>query len=210
MDERGNLQYQAPSPPAWNAGIRLDGETKSPPPSPLGRGGSDSPATIHPSSLIDAMSPRSMSSTGTDKAGRPSYVSKIGILPSSLPHYHKLTWEAKKSGKSTGNGLSTSHAEFSEPHKQTDAEKAETRSRLNPHAKNGAVRLGDSDKPAPLTQLPQKKTRTVKWQFGIRSRNSPIDAIACIYRALVKCNAEWRFKDEEDDGLLGEFGLSDR
>lgn len=40
-----------------------------------------------------------------------------------------------------------------------------------------------------------KKTR---WQFGIRSRNAPLEAVSCIYRALQNLGAEWVVDDQED------------
>jgi carbon catabolite-derepressing protein kinase len=42
-----------------------------------------------------------------------------------------------------------------------------------------------------MTPVPQKKAKPTKWQFGIRSRNQPLEAIGCIYRALQKLGAEW-------------------
>src|SRR5690606_26212978 len=55
------------------------------------------------------------------------------------------------------------------------------------------------DKPAPLTPLPppvapqptSRKPKPTRWQFGIRSRNLPLEAIACIYKALKRLGAEW-------------------
>lgn len=80
----------------------------------------------------------------------------------------------------------------------------------------GAVNLGkikptlpirSSAKPSPLTPLSSsasaaqqaaaaaanqpRRPRVTRWQFGIRSRNLPLEAIACIYRALKRLGAEW-------------------
>lgn len=190
-DEKGQLLFQVPSPPAWNDGIKLDSAI-SPPPSPVVK-----EPTAHkdvlptrPSPLVDAMSPRSSSSIGTDRSTRP-YVSKIGVLPSSLPAYHRDFMEARRSGRDTTSMLSTAHSEVDEPKVQTEAEKAETARRLNPHSKS-QIRLDEANKrPAGLTPVPQKKAKPTKWQFGIRSRNQPLEAIGCIYRALQKLGAEW-------------------
>lgn len=87
--------------------------------------------------------------------------------------------------------LSTAHSEVDEPKAQTEAEKAETARRLNPHSKS-QIRLDEASKrPAGMTPVPQKKAKPTKWQFGIRSRNQPLEAIGCIYRALQKLGAEW-------------------
>jgi carbon catabolite-derepressing protein kinase len=169
---------------------------------------SDDLDPINPSSLLNTMSPRSMSSVGTDRSSRP-YVSKIGILPSSLPHYHKMYWEAYKSGKTLGDGLSTTHAEDTEPHPQTDAEKAETRSRLNPHSKGSQIKLAEAMKPAVMTQLPAKKNRPTKWQFGIRSRNQPLEAIGSIYRSLKALGAEWCMDEDEMEEMIPDTGFDD-
>lgn len=165
----------------------------SPPALPLVKAPADTPVPLpqnRPSPLLDAVSPRSTSSAGTDRSIRP-YVSKIGILPSSLPAYHKDFMEAQRSGRTLGSTLSTAHSEAREPHPQTDAEKAETARRLNPHSRS-QLKLDEANKrPAGMTPVPVKKAKPTKWQFGIRSRNQPLEAIGCIYRALQKLGAEW-------------------
>lgn len=119
------------------------------------------------------------------------YKSKIGILPSSLTPYHRAYMEARKSGKPMETPLPVEKPEDKEPHPQTEAEKAETARRLNPHSKS-QIKLDEASKrPAGMTPVPQKKPKPTKWQFGIRSRNQPLEAIGCIYRALQKLGAEW-------------------
>jgi len=44
-----------------------------------------------------------------------------------------------------------------------------------------------------------KKPKPTRWQFGIRSRNPPLEAVSCIYRALKKLGAEWAAADEDDE-----------
>ncbi|KAH7351034.1 BcSNF1, Snf1-like protein kinase [Rhexocercosporidium sp. MPI-PUGE-AT-0058] len=207
-DDKGQMLFQVPSPPAWNDGIKLGG-IGSPPASPIVKEPSDSPVVlpVRPSPLLDAMSPRSSSSVGTDRSVRP-YVSKIGILPSSLPAYHRDYMEARRTGRNVGNVLSTAHSEVEEPHAQTDAEKAETARRLNPHSRSQLKLDEASKRPAGMTPVPQKKTKPTKWQFGIRSRNQPLEAIGCIYRALQKLGAEWVV--DENWAPRGESGEDDR
>ncbi|KAH6683186.1 serine threonine protein kinase [Halenospora varia] len=190
-DDKGHLLFQAPSPPPWNDGIRLNSAI-SPPPSPLVKepATEKAPPQSRPSPLIDAMSPRSSSSIGTDRSIRP-YVSKIGILPSSLPAYHRDFMEARRTGNTMGKPLSTTHSETDTPTPQTEAEKAETARRLNPHSRSQLKLDEASKRPAGMTPVPQKKSKPTKWQFGIRSRNQPLEAIGCIYRALQKLGAEW-------------------
>ena len=153
----------------------------------------------------EAVSPGSqntITSTGTDRSIRP-YISKIGVLPSSLPAYHKAFMEARKAGKDTK--LSPPHIdEHSGPHVQSTAEQAETARRLKPHSRS-QLKLEEAKKPAGMTPVPAKKSRPTKWQFGIRSRNQPLEAIGCIYRALQKLGAEWVVDEDyrprsSDDG----------
>ncbi|RDW82007.1 non-specific serine protein kinase-2 [Coleophoma cylindrospora] len=201
-DERGQLMFQAPSPPAWNEAI-LKLDSGSAPPSPLSKTVKDETKLPPPgrSSVADAVSPRSISSIDTTRSqqSRP-YVSKIGILPSSLPTYHRDFMEARKAGRSLDeqpSSLSATHAEDREPHPQTEAEKLETARRLNPHSRSQLKLDEASKRPAGMTPVPQKKTKPVKWQFGIRSRNQPLEAIGCIYRALQKLGAEWVTEDSD-------------
>lgn len=207
-DDKGQLLFQMPSPPAWNDGIKLDSAV-SPPSSPLVReplGLNTVP--MRPSPLVDTISPRSSSSVGTDRSLARPYVSKIGILPSSLPAYHRDFMEEKRTGRNVGSPLSTVHSEVTEPSPQTEAEKAETARRLNPHSRSQLKLDEASKRPASMTSIPQKKVKPTKWQFGIRSRNQPLEAIGCIYRALQKLGAEWvvdedwappQRQDQDDD-----------
>ena len=117
--------------------------------------------------------------------------------------------ERKRSGKSPESTLSTTHSEDHEPHAQTDAEKVETARRLNPHSRS-QIKLDQASQRVPgLTALPAKKSKPTKWQFGIRSRNQPLEAIGCIYRALEKLGAQWLAEDDEDYGM-GDLGVQDR
>jgi len=192
--------FQVPSPPAWNDGFKLE---TIPPNSPPSKGNSSSPPfqAIRPAPLMEAMSPRSSSSVGTDRSFARPYVSKIGILPSSLPTYHRDYMEAKRSGRNLQSTLSQTHAEADSPTPQTEAEKAETARRLNPHSRSQLKLDEASKRPAGMTPVPQKKVRPTKWQFGIRSRNQPLEAIGCIYRALHKLGAEWVIDEDYEDGV---------
>lgn len=42
-----------------------------------------------------------------------------------------------------------------------------------------------------MTSLPAKKPRPTKWQFGIRSRNQPAEAMLAIFKALKAMGADW-------------------
>ncbi|KXX74405.1 Carbon catabolite-derepressing protein kinase [Madurella mycetomatis] len=171
-----------------------------------GLGGED--AT--PSPMLDAniSSARSITSTSTGASARP-YVSKVGILPSSLPAYHRAFMEREKA-KAEGTEPPDVTLNIPEPGTQprSQAEQEETLRRLKPHSRS-FVRLDDASRPQGLTPVnPPKKTKPVKWQFGIRSRNAPWEALVCIYKALSKLGASWVIDegydsardDEENDG----------
>ncbi|KAK4164832.1 putative carbon catabolite-derepressing protein kinase [Cladorrhinum sp. PSN259] len=145
-------------------------------------------------------SARSITSTSTSASTRP-YVSKVGVLPSSLPAYHKVFMErerAKADGQEHFADLPNLPADsISEPRSQADQQ--ETLRRLKPHNRS-FVKLEDAKRPQALTPAnPPKKNKPVRWQFGIRSRNAPWEALVCIYKALSKLGAGWIV--DEDYGL---------
>ncbi|RFU31876.1 hypothetical protein B7463_g4477, partial [Scytalidium lignicola] len=192
-DDKGQLLFQASSPPPWNDGLKLGSD------SPVSKDkGAVSPLPLsRPSPLLDSMSPRSSTSGGTERSMRP-YVSKVGILPSSLPAYHRDFMQAKKAGRAPINSTPTTHPDAA-PVPHSEAEKIETARRLNPHSRS-QIKLDEANKrPVAMTPVPQKKSKPTKWQFGIRSRNQPLEAIGCIYRALQKLGAEWVIDEDGGD-----------
>ena len=186
------------SPPLWN-------ETLSPPrsnrqnSSPIGSGDVDemSSRTTFPGlghSQHDHSSRSGSINTilSQDRPPKP-FVSKIGILTTSIPQYHKEYLGEYEMRKKGGIPLSTPTIEIdhvgNQP--QSSADQAETARRLKPHSRSQLKLDEGNKKPAGMTPVPQKKSRPTKWQFGIRSRNQPLEAIGCIYRALKKLGAEW-------------------
>ncbi|KAK3941224.1 kinase-like domain-containing protein [Diplogelasinospora grovesii] len=162
------------------------------------------------SPLLDAnmSSARSIASTSTTPAPRP-YVSKVGILPSSLPAYHKVFMEREKAKAA---GIEVFDTGFAPPQPEplgtprTEAEQQETIRRLKPHSRS-QLRIDEANKrPQGFTPVnPPKKTKPVRWQFGIRSRNAPWEALVCIYKALAKLGAGW-IVDENYEEVHGEDG----
>ncbi|KAK4452404.1 putative serine/threonine protein kinase [Podospora aff. communis PSN243] len=161
-------------------------------------------------------SARSIASTSTGASVKP-YISKVGVLPSSLPAYHKVFMErekAKASGVEIADTSLSSLEPLSQPRSQ--AEQEETLRRLKPHSRS-QLRLDEANKrPQGLTPVnPPKKTKPVRWQFGIRSRNAPWEALVCIYKALAKLGAGWIVDEDydkvhEDNGEEGEYEGSPR
>ncbi|KAJ4314477.1 Protein kinase [Fusarium piperis] len=142
------------------------------------------------SPMLSMSSARSATSTTTTTTPRP-YVSKVGILPSSLPAYHKDYVEREKAG-AIENSPPQVLINDELPVARTDAEKEETSRRLRPHSRS-QLRLDEANtRPQGMTPInPPKKTKPVRWQFGIRSRNSPWEALLCIHKALHKLGATY-------------------
>jgi len=89
------------------------------------------------------------------------------------------------------------------PQPRNQAEQEESLRRLKPHSRSYA-RLDDASRPQGLTPAnPPKKNKPVRWQFGIRSRNAPWEALVCIYKALYKLGATW-LVDEDYDSVHGD------
>lgn len=162
--------------------------------------------TLHtdvPSPMHSMSSARSITSTSTSTGASPRpYVSKVGILPSSLPAYHKEYLEREKAGIENESPPPTAP---NEPPVQprTPAEQEETARRLKPHARS-PLRLAETNKrPQGLTPVTStKKPKPIRWQFGIRSRNAPWEALVCIYKALHKLGCGW-ILDEDFEKVDG-------
>jgi len=144
------------------------------------------------SPLASMSSARSVTSTSTGTTQRP-YASRIGILPSSLPAYHR-DYMAGIANPDAAPAPSEPPAPA-----RTQAEQEETARRLRPHSRT-PPRLDESGaRPQSLTPVnPPKKAKAVRWQFGIRSRNSPWEALSCIYKALQKLDATWVLDEDSE------------
>ncbi|OLN85914.1 Carbon catabolite-derepressing protein kinase [Colletotrichum chlorophyti] len=132
------------------------------------------------------------------------YISKIGILPTSIPAYHKEYIEREKAGIQEHP---TPTIVVDEPSSsRTDAEREETARHLKPHSRS-QVRLDDSrGRPQGMTPVTTtKKNKPVRWQFGIRSRNAPWEALLCIHKALHKLGATY-VPDEDYEKVHGTEG----
>lgn len=78
--------------------------------------------------------------------------------------------------------------------------------RLKPHNKSSANLHRHGEKPEPMTSISDKhhkKQKPQKWQFGIRSRNTPCEAMLAIYKALHKMGAEWEVPKAKEPGVSG-------
>lgn len=139
--------------------------------------------------------------SGSGISTRP-YVSKVGILPSSIPAYHKDYMERKNAG---GDNFAPSSAGGVDepPSTRTETERQEMARRLKPHSRS-QLRLDEATRrPHGMTPInPAKKPKPVRWQFGIRSRNAPWEALLTIHKALRKLGATY-IPDEDFDPSQG-------
>ncbi|KAK8069138.1 hypothetical protein PG994_005754 [Apiospora phragmitis] len=139
-------------------------------------------------------SARSTTSTITSNSPR-GYISKVGILPTSLPALHKEYLERQNAG--IEEPLNSQPVPDIPLQPRTPQEQQEAVRRLKPHSKS-AVKLDDGARPQTMTPM-----KPLRWQFGIRSRNAPWEALLCIYKALSKLKASW-IVDENYEKLQGE------
>ncbi|KAJ5594040.1 uncharacterized protein N7459_000248 [Penicillium hispanicum] len=138
-------------------------------------------------------------------------VSHVRILPTSLPYVHDQLMEQRdreqrardrmleehrqEVAKSEGQGAE--HGELS-PEEQVATARA-----LKPHSRS----VVDLDKLKleppighPITHQPK---RSRKWQFGIRSRNQPYEAMLYLYRAIAAQGGVWDIQPVESGTQIG-------
>ncbi|KAK4973464.1 Protein kinase [Elasticomyces elasticus] len=164
------------------------------------------------------------------EGGGRSPASTIAVLPSSLPDYHAAYMKGQAS-KSTSRGSPTTDlyakenatddaappagSEGGAGRVRTKEEQEATARRLKPHSKSSANLLHrQGEKPEPMTALPERevasglkkerKSKPTKWQFGIRSRNTPAEAMLAIYKALEKMGACWEVPTLREPGGGGD------
>ena len=154
-----------------------------------------------------------------DEAPEVPYVSKIGILTTSLPMYHNKIIELRRQNppriEYAGAQGESLEPEEKDPFSkispdvagrvQTKDEQAETARRLKPHSRStlalqAIIQNASKDaKGAVITTSKTKGNRT-KWQFGIRSKSEPLDAIKCLYKALGSMgDCQWQVAEPQQN-----------
>ncbi|KAK0256347.1 hypothetical protein B0A54_10747 [Friedmanniomyces endolithicus] len=194
--------FMAQSPPAFHSTFPSTVRSPArPPSSPLG-------------SIDNTARHGSNASQSTMDVGGRSPASTIAILPSSLPDYHAAymrghTNKSRATTDAAANATEDAASASNEPRRpRTKEEQEATARRLKPHSKS-SVNLHRHEKPEPMTSLPEKaakKSKPTKWQFGIRSRNTPAEAMLAIYKALRKMGAVWEEVKPREPGTSGGSG----
>ena len=213
-----NLGFLATSPPAWNPNMP---PTPQPMLSPLAtaaqthvnkisstnkahqnhevQSSQDNVSTVH------GFGTNQEAPTGTTREEQPlkDYVSKIGILTTSLPMYHNQLMDMKKAdekrrqAEAKGELLEPREAEMlskmslgaGPDEQQSEEQQAFFFFMIIRHSRStlhiNAILSSASQNPEETTVHPAKaKGRSTRWQFGIRSKNEPVDAVKCLYKAL--------------------------
>ncbi|KAK6530798.1 Protein kinase [Arthrobotrys megalospora] len=196
--------FLAQSPPAWHAfphsppiqenftPLSPAGNRGTPSPGPNSSGGTNTPRSGVSSITSPIMKLTLGGSDGVtkDDVGAPASSltnpnippnSTVSILPTSLPEYHRAFMKG-------GPGAAAAFQQ-----QQAAQFVASASIPIKESRRIRSITSRSSSRPDPMTPLnpASRKSRPTKWQFGIRSRNQPLDAIACIYRALRKLGAEW-------------------
>ena len=230
-----NLGYLATSPPAWNPNMP---PTPQPMSSPLAAAAHahahKPPATTnyqhlreaqveqaHPPNAQDPKVDSEEHSDSKRELPEKEYVSKIGILTTSLPMYHNQLMEMKaaderrrKQAEENGEPLeprevqmlSKMSLDIKPGEQQSDEQQAETARRLKPHSRSTiqihAILSNASQNPDEANPTPhpsKSRGKSTRWQFGIRSKNEPLDAVKCLYKALKSMgDCQWHVSPPND------------
>lgn len=153
-----------------------------------------SPATVE----------RGPGGSANEEALGTKYKTSIAILPSSLPEYHRAYLKKLKDDEERADG-----PPHGEPRQPSAAEQAVTARHLKAHGRSSLNTDKAGGKPESLTPLPARKAKQLRWQFGIRSRNPPLDAMLCLYRALAKAGAEWEEPETDEASWHGSVDVGD-
>ena len=158
----------------------------------------------------------------TEEAPEKPYVSKISILTTSIPMYHNQIMETRgEDGRllhveEQGEALEPKDMEKLsrisldvDSREQTSEEQAETVRRLKPHSRSSmvlrAITANASKAPTGVViTTPKAKGNRTKWQFGIRSKSEPLDAIKCLYKALGSMgDCQWQVAELQQNKPRG-------
>lgn len=152
-------------------------------------------------SFAQAQAPKQGDSDDFHMAPR---VSHVRILPTSLPYVHDQLMEQRgKEQRARADEREAQRSQTEDEHPDTDrkelsAEEQEATARaLKPHSRS----VVDLDKlrlePPEGHAAPHQPKRSRKWQFGIRSRNQPYEAMLYLYRAIAAQGGVWEIQPLE-------------
>ncbi|OQE29892.1 hypothetical protein PENSTE_c002G03598 [Penicillium steckii] len=139
-------------------------------------------------------------------------LSHVRILPTSLPYVHdqlmeqrdreqkervRVLQERRQEAALQEQGLGGEQRELSAE------EQAATARALKPHSRS-IIDLEKLRLEPPIGQpITQQPKRSRKWQFGIRSRNQPYEAMLYLYRAIAAQGGVWDIQPAESGTNIG-------
>ena len=143
-------------------------------------------------------------------------VSHVRILPTSVPYVHDQLMEQRERERKARAAdhdrwlEERAHAAGENPDEQSqddrplDDQEATARA-LKPHSRS----IIDLDKlryePPEVRYTAHMPKRTRKWQFGIRSRNQPYEAMLYLYRAIDAQGGVWDIQPGETGEFSGQI-----
>ncbi|KAL8802673.1 MAG: hypothetical protein Q9223_006519 [Gallowayella weberi] len=208
-----NLQpFLATSPPPWNGSIPPTPHLIASPLREATEANVES-LSAHHHNQQRTMGGTTSKTANDENATDDGYVSKVGVLPSSLPYYHKQIMAARKKrleeAQDEGEPMTGAEAEYFSQlslqtnHKELSAEEqVALTSHLRPHSRSTlqlqSITANAAERAESMKEGPVKKKLGYRWQYGIRSRNQPLDAVHCIYKALKKQGGEWQVPREDE------------
>ena len=201
--EAGYEQFLAQSPPAFIPHTPPITSLTSTHP-PQFKGTSPSPASIDKFRSGPAASV-------SDVRGQ---TNTVAVLPSSLPAFHTAYMKGEPPQTPGSPDVNASEND-SIPAELPSDEQAANAKRLRPYARSQYTMDKGNSKPEAMTPMPQekKKTKPTKWQFGIRSKTQPVDAMSAIFGALKDLGAEWevpKYKKSSREGSPSRSGSNSR
>lgn len=142
-----------------------------------------------------------MTLPGEEEAPR---VSHVRILPTSLPYVHDQLMEQRERERERVREDLEEQAQAQERQDDEDPgraarspeEQEATARALKPHSRS----IIDFDKlrlEPPEGRMASQPKRSRRWQFGIRSRNQPYEAILYLYRAIKAQGGIWEMQPAE-------------
>ncbi|QSS61032.1 carbon catabolite derepressing protein kinase [Histoplasma capsulatum] len=140
-------------------------------------------------------------------------VSHVRILPTSLPYVHNQIMdqrERERHAPSQDQSMEESRgrsqyqditeAETDSHKERSPEEQAATARSLKPHSRSLVdLKKLSLEPPEGLEKMSSPPKRSRKWQFGIRSRNQPYEAMLCLYKAIRAQGGVWEIQPAESD-----------
>ncbi|KAI1933307.1 Protein kinase [Ophidiomyces ophidiicola] len=203
--ENEMMQTNSPLEVDSNSSSLKPQDTQEASPRSLATGPKSGTSTLHDSPIL----PLTITTPSASSRARASYVR---ILPTSLPYVHEQIMEQRTKERPARAGRELQGdapvpatcietAEYSAPSGELSLEEqAATARALKPHSRSVVdLEKIQFDPPLKHTPTPTQPKRSRKWQFGIRSRNLPYEAMLCLYKAIKAEGGVWEIQPAESD-----------